>query len=414
MHEDRQHKNDQQHERKGPQRKNSLGNVLSVSLLLLVFILPIFYIATDGFTSFPLGEDSRDSVSIASGDQEERPVAESVHALPPMESEIETSEESPSEEISEASESSDLNIIVSVSEDVSQIESSVVENSIEESSMEESTPPEEVPASEEPVPETSVEPPAGAYAQGSADTSPTVQSRQGAGANHNTAAGIYAYSVAEVKEAMFGGQALDGDKKIAFLTFDDGISSSTDELLDILNREGVPATFFLLGTTIGEGNRPELERMYNEGHAIALHSYNHRYESLYPGRSANPNEIVYQYDLGISALKSVLGDSFSTAVWRYPGGHMSWSNMGPADDALYNRGVHWIDWNSFNADAEANPPTTVQGQVDSVFDGWKAYGYPSAIVVLMHDTPDKKLTRQALPTIIQSLRAEGFSFGIME
>ena len=154
--------------------------------------------------------------------------------------------------------------------------------------------------------------------------------------------------------------------------------------------------------------------MYNEGHAIALHSYNHRYESLYPGRSANPNEIVYQYDLGISALKSVLGDSFSTAVWRYPGGHMSWSNMGPADDALYNRGVHWIDWNSFNADAEANPPTTVQGQVDSVFDGWKAYGYPSAIVVLMHDTPDKKLTRQALPTIIQSLRAEGFSFGIME
>lgn len=42
MHEDRQHKNDQQHERKGPQRKNSLGNVLSVSLLLLVFILPIY------------------------------------------------------------------------------------------------------------------------------------------------------------------------------------------------------------------------------------------------------------------------------------------------------------------------------------------------------------------------------------
>lgn len=382
------------------QRKRRIPHVLSFGLLLLVIIIPIFYISTDGFKNFPLGQQAEESLDLASQTSEEKPVEESVTS--PAYNQPASSEE------------------LSTSQDVSLSESSSEESALSES-LDESLPSESIAedsTSSESVAESSAEEavqnPGTSYAQGSANTAPTVQNRQATGANHNEAAGIYAYSVPEVKEAMFDGQALDGDKKIAFLTFDDGISAHTGELLDILNQEGVPSTFFILGSTLTESNRESLERMYNEGHALALHSYNHIYENLYPGRSGNVDEVIYQYDLSLSALQAILGDSISTAVWRYPGGHMSWYNLGPSDDALYARGVNWIDWNAFNGDASGNPPQTVQEQVDTVFDGWNAYGQPSAIVVLMHDTTEKELTRQALPAIIQSLREEGFSFGILE
>ncbi len=249
-----------------------------------------------------------------------------------------------------------------------------------------------------------------------ANTGDVVQDSKGDGKNHNKAASVYAYKVSDVKNAMYHGGELGGGKKIAFLTYDDGLSpNSTPLLLDLLKKEGVPATFFSLGSTMSEKNKGSLERIFHEGHALAFHSFDHSYKKLYPGRNANVEEIVKQYNLSQQALNKLFGFEIPVSPWRYPGGHMSWKNLEPADKALEDLNVHWIDWNSMSADAEGKrAPKTVQGQVDHIIKDWKAYGSPKVITILMHDVPTKKLTREALPEIVKALRNEGFSFGVLE
>lgn len=248
-----------------------------------------------------------------------------------------------------------------------------------------------------------------------ANTGSFKHAQHGKGMNHNVAAGIYAYPVDKVKAASNGELDLVGKNKIAFLTYDDGVNSHSDELLDILKDEGVPATFFVVGKYLDD-NPAALKRMLDEGHAIALHSWNHEYDELYPNRVAKASEVVAQATDELAKLRELLGDKFNSGVWRYPGGHMSWNEMKPADDALRKMGIEWIDWNAMNSDAEpeSRRPDTIQGQVDSVIDTWGMFGNPNTMVILMHDTPNKQLTRDAATHIIKALREKGFSFGIME
>jgi peptidoglycan-N-acetylglucosamine deacetylase len=58
------------------------------------------------------------------------------------------------------------------------------------------------------------------------------------------------------------------------LTFDDGPGPSTDELLDVLARHGVRATFFVVGAQIAE-RVGTVQRAAHEGHAIGNHSWDH-------------------------------------------------------------------------------------------------------------------------------------------
>lgn len=236
--------------------------------------------------------------------------------------------------------------------------------------------------------------------------------------NHNAAARRYAYRTEDVRRAMFGDPPKHFPQgKLAFLTYDDGLSTeSTPRLLDALAKEGVPATFFIVGNTLDESTRPYLQRIYHEGHALALHSYTHVYDQLYPGGKANPDEVLSQLQKSQDAVTALLGQSLSIHCWRYPGGHMSWENIEAADDALAQQGIAWIDWNSVNGDANAPSaqPTNPAGQVASVLDGWNAYGRPDVIVILMHDRPEKPVTIESVSSIVAKLRELGFSFGIME
>ncbi|WP_233354745.1 polysaccharide deacetylase family protein [Paenibacillus sp. JZ16] len=68
--------------------------------------------------------------------------------------------------------------------------------------------------------------------------------------------------------------------KTVYLTFDDGPSDLTLDVLDILKREGIKGTFFVLGKEAE--TRPEIiNRIYEEGHVIGNHTYDHRYDELY-------------------------------------------------------------------------------------------------------------------------------------
>src|SRR5664280_1513610 len=94
------------------------------------------------------------------------------------------------------------------------------------------------------------------------------------GINHNAAAAAYAVPAATVHQWLTTktGPAT----KTAFLTFDDGPSVLTPQVLDALKLLGVPATFFVIGRYL-ELNPTITQRAMAEGHAICLHSYSHDY-----------------------------------------------------------------------------------------------------------------------------------------
>ncbi|MBQ7463945.1 MAG: polysaccharide deacetylase family protein, partial [Lachnospiraceae bacterium] len=74
----------------------------------------------------------------------------------------------------------------------------------------------------------------------------------------------------------------DDSQKKAYLTFDDGPSVNTEKILDILKEHNVRATFFVCGTVDGNENLRKLyKKIVDEGHTIAMHSYSHRYGTLY-------------------------------------------------------------------------------------------------------------------------------------
>lgn len=237
------------------------------------------------------------------------------------------------------------------------------------------------------------------------------------GENYITRAKDYAYSAADISDIIEGKMDYTGSKKIAFLTFDDGPNHKiTPQILDTLRDKNAHATFFVVGKIVSEKTRDVLMRELSEGHSIAMHSSTHDYHKLYPGRVADPVRVEKEAVDSQAALQKVLGKDFHSGVWRYPGGHMSWKGLEPADQKLKDMGVSWIDWNSLSGDAEpaSRRPTTEAGLVDFLNKSIKSNEDQSIMVVLMHDAENKQLTANALGEIIDHLRDEGYEFGILK
>ena len=68
------------------------------------------------------------------------------------------------------------------------------------------------------------------------------------------------------------------DKKVVYLTFDDGPSENTKRILDILAQYNAKATFFITGAN--EDCRPYIKEAYEAGHTIGLHTYTHDYDKV--------------------------------------------------------------------------------------------------------------------------------------
>ncbi|MGG5461016.1 polysaccharide deacetylase family protein [Clostridium sp. B9] len=202
-------------------------------------------------------------------------------------------------------------------------------------------------------------------------------------------------------------------KKVAYLTFDDGPSTTnTQNVLDVLDKYGVKGTFFVMGKSIekNEESKNLLKEIAEKGHAIGNHSYSHDYRYLYPNRSMNVSNIMDEFNKTNEAMKSVLGEDFNTKVVRFPGGYWSWKDRTPMKEKMVETGIENIDWNALNGDAEGkkkNADELYNYFVNSVeLLGDKA----DSVVVLMHDTYGKEETVKSLPKIIEYLKGKGFEF----
>ena len=200
------------------------------------------------------------------------------------------------------------------------------------------------------------------------------------------------YDAKKVAEKLNKYDNSNDGKKIVFLTFDDGTSTTvTPEILNILKEENVKATFFLTGENIdrgGEKSRNLVKQEFNEGHAIANHSYSHDYNKLYPNRILDIEAFKKDFDKTDIMLKEILGENFSTRVIRCPGGYMSWKGMNKLDEYLKEKDMVSIDWNALNGDAEGKRKNAEELKNYAI----KESVGKEIVVLLMHDTYGKEET----------------------
>ncbi len=205
-------------------------------------------------------------------------------------------------------------------------------------------------------------------------------------------------------DKQLDGKSASAGIKEAFLTFDDGPTKGvTPEILDVLKKYNVKATFFVIGK-MADINKDIVIREENEGHAVANHSYSHDYKYLY----SDPKNFVEDINKADNELKGII-DGYNLKLIRFPGGSFG-AQREPYRKAITEAGFHFIDWNALNGDAEGKPKSPEQ----LVEEVKKTSKHPNHLVVLMHDAPNKQTTVQALPQIIEYLQSKGYIFKTLD
>ena len=190
--------------------------------------------------------------------------------------------------------------------------------------------------------------------------------------------------------------------KIIYLTFDDGPYMYTDELLNILKKYNVKATFFV--TYQYPKYAYLIKREYMEGHSVAIHSYSHNYKTVYSSIDGYFNDLdkmnnIIKRETGTySKLVRLPGGSSNTVSRKYKKGIMT-----DITSELTSRGYTYFDWNVSSGDAGETTSTdkVINNVVRSMNSG-------KTLVVLQHDV--KKFSVDAVETIIKEGLARGYTF----
>ncbi|MBQ7066307.1 MAG: polysaccharide deacetylase [Lachnospiraceae bacterium] len=194
------------------------------------------------------------------------------------------------------------------------------------------------------------------------------------------------------------GESIEKEKTTkVYLTFDDGPSSNTVAILDILAKYNVHGTFFVVGKE-GEKDKSLYRRIVEEGHTIGMHSYSHKYNEIYASKEA--------YSQDLLKLQEYIYETTGTwsRICRFPGGSsntVSQVDMAELISYLKEEGIDYFDWNVSSMDA-AGRTLSAEEIAENVLYNIDEY---STAVVLMHDADDKTTTVEALPIILETLLA---------
>lgn len=223
----------------------------------------------------------------------------------------------------------------------------------------------------------------------------------------------YAMPANELLDIMNG--KVKSEKKQVFLTFDDGPSANTTKILEILKKEDVHATFFVLGESlVDEKNQEILKNTINSGNAIGNHTYTHQYGKLYPNKKVDVNAFMQELKQSNDKMGSILGDNFDCRVLRMPAGYMTRQyykdrNLSELDEVFKNKNLTSIDWNVDSQDA-IGKKAKVNIIIENII---KQSADKNTIVILMHDAKDKGITVEALPEIIKYFKENNYEFKVI-
>lgn len=194
-----------------------------------------------------------------------------------------------------------------------------------------------------------------------------------------------------------------GNGKI-YLTFDDGSSYLTNQILDILKEENIKATFFVVSAN------QITKRAYDEGHAIALHSSTHNYSYIYSSVDNYFNDLntISNNVYNITGVRS--------KIIRFPGGSSNFVSknyslgiMTRLTAEVLNKGYLYFDWNIDSNDAGSD----IYNSDNIYYNVVNNLSHSKTNIVLMHDSAGHEATVKALSNIIQYGKTYGFTFDVI-
>ena len=179
------------------------------------------------------------------------------------------------------------------------------------------------------------------------------------------------------------------DQKLVALTFDDGPTIGiTDQVLDVLQENGVVASFFLIGQQITDETRYLVKRAHDMGCSIENHSKTH--QSM-PKQSRQ--EIVEEIQYTSGLIEEITGEK--PAFFRPPFIDYD-QKMYDLIDLGFICGYGFEDW---------LPSVTAQERIDRVL-----HDANPGFIILLHDMTDNTNTVEAIKTIIPELKKQGYEF----
>ena len=192
---------------------------------------------------------------------------------------------------------------------------------------------------------------------------------------------------------------------VIWLTFDDGPSANiTPKVLDILKKENVKATFFVINYS--DSNEHLLKRIVEEGHTIGIHGYSHEYSKIYKSKETFMNNVLTLQDriFKSTGVKSMYirfpGGSSNTVSRKYCKGIMT-----ELTKEMLAKGFKYYDWNISSGDAGG-----AKNAKDVYKNVTKNLSKKRGNMVLMHDFGGNKKGLEALPEIIKYAKKEGYTF----
>ncbi len=191
-----------------------------------------------------------------------------------------------------------------------------------------------------------------------------------------------------------------GQGKKIYLTFDDGPSIYTEEIVEILNYYGVKATFFVNGRT-DEASLKRYKLMADGGHTIGLHSYSHQYSDIYSSVANFEKDLFKISDLiyETTGVKSM--------YYRFPGGSSNTKTEIPIENFLKylnDNGYKYFDWNAACGDGMSATVPPIEIVTNVMDDAVRK----NTCIALMHDAKSKRTTVDGLPLLIETLLKAGF------
>jgi peptidoglycan/xylan/chitin deacetylase (PgdA/CDA1 family) len=185
--------------------------------------------------------------------------------------------------------------------------------------------------------------------------------------------------------------------KTVYLTFDDGPNEHTETILKILDKYGVHATFFAIGSNL-KGNEQALKDTAAAGHYVGLHSMSHNAKKLY--KSGNSANFINEFKKEQGLVENIIGTK--PILIRPPYGSAPNINKKFRDD-IVKAGFKMWDWTLDSNDWRypRNP--------DKIVQVVKKHLTLNTEVILMHE---REQTVKVLPQIIEYAQKKGYSFAV--
>lgn len=189
--------------------------------------------------------------------------------------------------------------------------------------------------------------------------------------------------------------------KVVYLTFDDGPSKNTEEILKLLDEEQVKATFFF-NTNERKHLDHVIKEAYDQGHAVGvLTSTGYSYNQIY----ASVNSYIEDFQAAYDRLYAITGER--PTIFRFPGGSINGYNKDiyPAlTEEMKARGYVYFDWNVCAQDYSGS-----ESQADIVKNATKIPHQSKECIILMHDI-GYDAEESSIKEIIQFYKSNGYSF----